>query len=76
MYKIVPAKRQERSRKIITKNRCKPSKKRLTAVIFGTPGWVRTSGLSLRSLAFQFCVLLYFLYNFFSFHIMLYGGYT
>ena len=23
-------------------------KKRLTAVIFGTPGWVRTSGLSLR----------------------------
>ena len=23
-------------------------KKRLTTVIFGTPGWVRTSGLSLR----------------------------
>ena len=48
MYKIVPAERQKCSEKTITKNRCKPSKKRLTAVIFGTPGWVRTSGLSLR----------------------------
>ena len=48
MYKIVPAERQKRSNEMITKNRCKPSKKRLTAVIFGTPGWVRTSGLSLR----------------------------
>ena len=48
MYKIVPAKRQKRHNETITKNRCKPSKKRLTAVIFGTPGWVRTSGLSLR----------------------------
>ena len=48
MYKIVPAERQECSNETITKNRCKPSKKRLTAVIFGTPGWVRTSGLSLR----------------------------
>jgi len=27
-------------------------------------------------MAFPFCVLLYFLYSFFSFHIMLYGGYT
>ena len=35
-------------RKETIKNRCKPSKKRLTAVIFGTPGWIRTSGLSLR----------------------------
>ena len=42
----------------------------------GTPNWIRTSGLPLRSLAFQFCVLLYFLYSFFSFHIMLYGGCT
>ncbi len=48
MYKIVPAEWKERSEKTITKNRCKPSKKRLTTVIFGTPGWVRTSGLSLR----------------------------
>ena len=48
MYKIVPAERQGRSKGTITKNRCKPSKKRLTTVIFGTPGWVRTSGLSLR----------------------------
>ena len=31
---------------------------------------------SLWSMAFPFCVLLYFLYSFFSFHIMLYGGYT
>ena len=29
-----------------------------------------------RSLAFQFCVLPYFLYSFFSFYIMPYGGYT
>ena len=42
----------------------------------GTPGWIRTSGLPLRSTALPFCVLLYFLYSFFSFHIMLYGGYT
>ena len=48
MYKIVPEERQKRSNEMITKNRCKPSKKRLTAVNFGTPGWVRTSGLSLR----------------------------
>lgn len=48
----------------------------LPAATFGTPGWIRTSGLPLRSLAFPFCVLLYFLYSFFSFHIMLYGGYT
>ena len=41
-------------RKETIKNRCKPSKKRLTAVIFGTPGWIRTSGLSLRSTAYHF----------------------
>ena len=49
MYKIVPAERQKRSQKAITKN----GLKRLTAVIFGTPGWVRTSGLSLRSMAYH-----------------------
>lgn len=48
MYKIVPAERQKRSRKTITKKPLQTIKKRLTAVIFGTPGWVRTSGLSLR----------------------------
>ena len=53
MYKIVPAERQGCPKGMITKNRCKPSK-RLTAVIFGTPGWVRTSGLSLRSTAYHF----------------------
>lgn len=36
----------------------------------------RRGGRPPRSLVFQFCVLLYFLYSFFSFHIMLYGGYT
>ena len=49
MYKIVPAKRQKRSDETITKNRCKPSKNGLQRSLFGTPGWVRTSGLSLRS---------------------------
>ena len=48
MYKIVPVGQQKRSEKTVTKNRCKPSKKWLTTVVFGTPGWVRTSGLSLR----------------------------
>ena len=43
---------------------------------FGTPGATRTHYIPLRSLASQFCVLLCFLYSFFSFHIMLYGGYT
>ena len=42
----------------------------------GTPDQILTGGLPLRSTAFQFCVLFYFLYSFFSFHIMLYGGYT
>lgn len=42
----------------------------------GTPGETRTHYIPLRSMAFPFCVLLYFLYSFFSFHIMLYGGYT
>ena len=48
MYKIVPAERQGRSKETITKNRCKPSKKRLTAVIFGTPGETRTHYIPLR----------------------------
>ena len=48
MYKIVPAERQECSEETITKNRCKPSKNGLQRSFFGTPGWVRTSGLSLR----------------------------
>lgn len=43
---------------------------------FGTPSETRTHYIPLRSMAFPFCVLLYFLYSFFSFHIMLYGGYT
>lgn len=43
---------------------------------FGTPDQILTGGLPLRSMAFPFCVLFYFLYSFFSFHIMLYGGYT
>lgn len=47
MYKIVPAEWQERSEKTTTKTAVN-HQKRLTAVIFGTPGWVRTSGLSLR----------------------------
>ena len=42
----------------------------------GVLGGSRTHGLSLRSTALPFCVLLYFLYSFFSFHIMPYGGYT
>ena len=42
----------------------------------GTPGATRTHYIPLRSMAFLFCVLFYFLYSFFSFHIMLYGGYT
>ena len=41
-YKIVPAEREERSGEKIIKNRCKPSKKRLTTVFFGTPGETRT----------------------------------
>ena len=41
-YKIVPAEREERSGEKIIKNRCKPSKKRLTTVFFGTPGENRT----------------------------------
>ena len=44
--------------------------------LHGTPDQALTGGLPLRSLAFQFCVLLYFLYSFFSSHIMPYGGYT
>ena len=44
--------------------------------LHGTPDQTLTGGLPLRSLVFQFCVLLYFLYSFFSFHIMPYGGYT
>ena len=47
MYKIVTVELQECSRKTITKNRCKPSKTAYSGH-FGTPGWVRTSGLSLR----------------------------
>lgn len=45
------------------------------AAFFGTPDQTLTGGLPLRSTALPFCVLLYFLYSFFSFHIMLYGGY-
>ena len=48
MYKIVPVERQKRSRKKDNKKPLQTIEKRLTAVIFGTPGWVRTSGLSLR----------------------------
>jgi len=59
-----------------SKKAANPHKYRLAALFAGVPGQTRTAGLSLRSLAFQFCVLLYFLYSFFSFHIMLYGGYT
>ena len=44
--------------------------------LHGTPDQTLTGGLPLRSLASQFCVLLCFLYSFFSFHIMPYGGYT
>ena len=44
--------------------------------LHGTPDQTLTGDLPLRSLASQFCVLLCFLYSFFSFHIMLYGGYT
>lgn len=44
--------------------------------LHGTPDQTLTGDLPLRSTAFQFCVLFYFLYSFFSFHIMLYGGYT
>ena len=47
MYKIVPAERQGLSKETITKNRCKPSKKWLTAV-FGTPGETRTHYIPLR----------------------------
>lgn len=39
------------------------------------PGSCRNR-LPFRSTALPFCVLLYFLYSFFSFHIMPYGGYT
>ena len=62
---------------IFAKNntRCKPSKTAYSGC-FGTPGATRTHYVPLRSLAYQSCVLLYFLYSFFSFHIMLYGGYT
>ena len=44
--------------------------------LHGTPDQTLTGDLPLRSMVFPFCVLLYFLYSFFSFHIMLYGGYT
>ena len=37
MYKIVPAERQERSRKTITKNRCKPSKNGLQRSFLAPP---------------------------------------
>lgn len=37
MYKIVPAKRQGRSRKTITKNRCKPSKNGLQRSFLAPP---------------------------------------
>ena len=37
MYKIVPAERQERSRKAITKNRCKPSKNGLQRSFLAPP---------------------------------------
>ena len=46
------------------------------ALPFGTPDQTLTGDLPLRSLASQFCVLLCFLYSFFSSHIMPYGGYT
>ena len=37
MYKIVPAERQKRSRKTITKNRCKPSKNGLQRSFLAPP---------------------------------------
>jgi len=61
---------------VLKENKMKKPWKCYFPRLFGTHERIRTSDLSLRSTALPFCVLLYFLYSFFSFHIMLYGGYT
>ena len=48
MYKLVPAERQKHSNETITKNAANHQKMACSGA-FGTPGWARTSGLSLRS---------------------------
>lgn len=47
MYKLVPAERQKHSNETITKNAANHQKMACSGA-FGTPGWARTSGLSLR----------------------------